>query len=254
MVHLIVTLSLDLHLQLDPWCLAAALGACRRHWLSESILEAKPHFLIPRSGLNALCSSSIPIGSSAMDTAMEYEDEDSDEEMGYEYDPLDVMDNIMVWEGSESPVTEDMERYSCSQSEIDRYQYPSNNNRAPFASLTEATLRHTLSLERPASLEEIRALYRLRSIFRGGDWDPSIIITVLSDLDKAFLDSSLWGNTIVRWVTTDELISLNRNPRVYGVTRLEGKGRCTVYLNSTVIFACKNPHEQTWQTMLHESL
>ena len=143
-----------------------------------------------------------------------------------EYDHSNVMDRTAVREGSIFPVQADTKWYHCSQVNMNKFQYPSNNNRRPFVSLKRATMELTRFLESSPSPEVLRVLSRLLRILRTDAWNPIIILMVVHDLDFAFCNSILWGNNVVEWMTTDQLFTLNSDPEVFGITIRTGSGRC----------------------------
>lgn len=107
------------------------------------------------------------------------------------------------------------------------------------------------------------ALNRLNAAPRHLEWDPSLVIKALADLDIAFFDGRLRGNVIAVWATEEEILEKEckgRKPeRVFtGLCQTlepgenEGEQRCKVWLISDQIFVAPHPRLQMWETMFHE--
>ncbi len=111
--------------------------------------------------------------------------------------------------------------------------------------------------------EQTLALSRLKAAANHPEWDPSLVIKALADLDIAFFDGRLKRHVIAAWATETELVEKGcggRKPKqsVTGFCQLldpekhEGKQRCKVWLNSDTIFDMPDPPRVMWETMFHE--
>ena len=107
------------------------------------------------------------------------------------------------------------------------------------------------------------ALDRLEAAARHPDWDPSLVIKALADLDIAFFDGRLKGSVVAVWTTERGTVEKGTDGVKHrgGFMGLceplapeesEGRQRCKVWLNSDSIFDVPDPRLQMWQTMFHE--
>lgn len=107
------------------------------------------------------------------------------------------------------------------------------------------------------------ALTRLNGATNKADWDPSLVIKALGDLDVAFFDGWLRGNLIAVWATEEKIVEQvydGKKPvgNFAGLCQTldrrenEGEQRCKVWLNSDVIFDVPDPRLKMWEVIFHE--
>ena len=135
----------------------------------------------------------------------------------------------------------------------------------PQLSKAEATqiLANFLTPLQPLPASQKVALNRLDAAARHPDWDPSLVIKGLADLDIAFFDGRLKGSVVAVWATEREIVEevvkgVSHRRGFMGLCQPlapednEGQQRCKIWLNSDSIFDVPDPRLQMWQTMFHE--
>ncbi len=129
----------------------------------------------------------------------------------------------------------------------------------------EATevLAKFLTPTEPLPPDQTSALSRLKAAANNPQWDPSLVIKALADLDIAFFNGRLERHVIAAWATETEMVEKGnggRKPKhcATGLCQLldpeknEGKQRCKVWLNSDAIFDMPDPRRVMWETLFHE--
>ncbi len=117
----------------------------------------------------------------------------------------------------------------------------------------------------PLAQAQKDALNRLDAAANHRNWDPSLAIKALPDLDVGFFDGHLQGNAIAAWATEKEILLEkecgSRKPDEKASTGLrqplkpeenEGQQRCKVCLNSDRNFEAPDPRLRVWETVFRE--
>ncbi len=156
-----------------------------------------------------------------------------------------------------------------------QYPHPHSNlnNYKRFQSVprpwpTKAKAIETL-VEFPTPLQPLAqaqkdALNRLDAAANHRNWNPSLVIKALPDLDVGFLDGRLQGNVVAAWTTGKEILEKecgSRKPDEKASMDLcqplkseknKGQQWCKVWLNSDRIFEAPDPRLWMWETMFRE--
>ena len=168
-------------------------------------------------------------------------------------------------EQTEEPISWDTgAEYDHPHSDLNDYQ-TFRSSAFPQLSKAEATqiLADFLTPLHPLPASQKGALNRLDAAARHPNWDPSLVIKALADLDIAFFDGRLKGSVVAVWATEREIVEEVLKDIKYrsGFKGLcqplapmenEGQQRCKIWLNSDSIFDVPDPRLQMWQTMFHE--
>ena len=154
--------------------------------------------------------------------------------------------------------------YDHPHSDLNDYQ-TFRSSAFPQLSKAEATqlLANFLTPLHPLPASQKAALNRLDAAARHPNWDPSLVIKALADLEIAFFDGRLKGSVVAIWATEKEIVErvINGVEHRSGFMGLcqplapeehEGQQWCKIWLNSDSIFDVPDPRLQMWQTMFHE--
>lgn len=115
---------------------------------------------------------------------------------------------------------------------------------------------------RPLSKREQSALSRIETAWRDPEWDASLVIKAMADLDSAFFDGWLKGNVVIVWAGEEDIVKKGckggKGPETGNFLGLcqplleGGEQRCKVWLNADTIFDRPDPRVHMWRTVLHE--
>lgn len=179
-----------------------------------------------------------------------------DDEKGH----ISHFSRLRLYEEARLPVREHQGTpYPCRQRDLDGYvHFQRDNSRARYVSPFQAVneLCGWLDDSREPNASSMAALERLSRGLYLDPWGPDLIIMAFRDLDLAFFNGTLHGNTQIKWVGRTEWSRLLPGTTAYGCTGPAGHAQAQIRLSADDILMNPSwvtpPFLKVWQTTIHE--